>query len=152
MAYIRHCFGEVEGFPQISRLLQVFFPGTPVDVALGGHVQAEIACGNHPSPESHTGAIRAEIAQDLVNGLALMFKRLSISDIGSLRVSPLDTVLGKKLPIIHDLTFARDGHCSSVIDDNDFSAAPPCEFVPVFVDVRTLYLRQRHVLVARVML
>ena len=130
----------------------MFFPGAPVDVALGGDLQAEIACGNHPSPESHTGAIRAKIAQGLVDGLALMSKRLSVSDIGSLRVSPLDTVEGKKLRIIHDLTFARDGHCSSVIDDNDISAAPPCEFVPVFVDVRILYFRQRHVLGARVVL
>ena len=103
MDYIRQWFGEVKCFPQISRLLQVFFPGAPVDVALGGDLQAEIACGNPPSPESHTGTIRAKIAQDLVNGLALMSKRLSISDIGSLRVSPLDTVEGKKLRIIHDL-------------------------------------------------
>ena len=81
MARVLHWFGEVKGFPQISRLLQVLSPGAPVDVAPGGDFQAEIAYGNHPSSESHTGAIRVKLVQDVVNGRALAFKRSSASDI-----------------------------------------------------------------------
>ena len=61
VARVQHWFGEVKGFPQISRLLQVFFPGARVVVAPGGDLQPKIAYGNHPSSESHTGTIRAKI-------------------------------------------------------------------------------------------
>ena len=127
----------------------------PVDVAPGGDLQAEIAYyGNHPSSESHTEAICAKIVQDVVNGRAVAFKRSSVSDIRGLRVSPVGAVEGRKLRIIHDLTFAGGGYRSSVNGDTDFSVAPPCELGHVFADVcrRILYLRQRHDVIARVML
>ena len=127
VARVRCWFGEVKGFPQISGLLQVLCPGAPVDVAPGGDSQAQIAYGNHPSSESHTGVIHGKIVQDIVNGRALAFKRSSVSDIRGLRVSPLGTVEGRELRIIHDLTFAGEGYRSSVNDDTDFSAAPPYE-------------------------
>ena len=154
VASVRHWSGESKGFPQISRLLQVLSPGAPVDVAPGGDLQAKIAYGNHPSSESHTWAVQAKIVQDVVNGCALASKRSSVSDTRGLRVSPLDTVEGMELRIIHGLTFAGDGYRSNVNDDNDFSAASPCEFGHVFGNVcrRVPYLRQRHGVVARVML
>ena len=127
----------------------------PVDVAPGGYLQAEIAYyGNHPSSESHTEAICAKIVQNVVNGRALAFKRSSVSDIRGLRVSPVGAVEGRKLRIIHDLTFAGGGYRSSVNGDTDFSVAPTCELGYVFADVcrRLLYLHQRHDVVARVML
>ena len=153
VARVRHWFGEVNGLPQISRLLQVPSPGASVGVAPGGDLQAEITYGNRPSSESHTGAIRANIVQDVVNGRALVFKRSSVSDICGVRVSPLGAAEGRKLCINHDLTFAGHGYRSSVNDDTDFSAAPPCELGHVFGDVsrRIMYLRQRHGVVARVM-
>ena len=36
VARLRHWFGEVKGFPQISRLWQVLYHGPPVDVVPGG--------------------------------------------------------------------------------------------------------------------
>ena len=83
-----------------------------------------------------------------------MCMRSSVSDIRGLRVSPPRAVYGRKLRVINDLTFAGDGHRSSVNDDTDFSAVPPCELGHVFGDVckRILYLRQHHGVVARVML
>ena len=144
VARVRHWFGEVRGFPHISRLLQVLSPGGPVNVTPGGDLQEEIAYDNHPSSESHTGAIRAKIVQDVVIRRALAFKRLSVSDIHGVRVSPLGSVEGRKSRIIHDLTFPGDVCRSSVNDDTDFSAAPPCELGRVFEDFcrRILYLRQ----------
>ena len=126
----------------------------PVDVVPGGDLQEEIAHGNHHISESHTGAIRAKIVQDVVNEHALALKRSSVSDTRGLHVSPFDTVEGRKLHIIHDLTFEGDGYRSSVNDDTDFSATPPWELGHVFRDVcrRIIYLCQRHDVVARVML
>ena len=143
-----------KGFPQISRLLHMLSPGALVDVAPGGDLQEKVAYGNHPSSESHTGAIRAKSVQDVVNGRALAFKRSSVSDFRGLRVSPLGAVEGRKLRIIHDLTFSGDVYRSSVNNDTDFSAAPPCELGRVFGGVcrRIMYLRQRNGVVARVML
>ena len=106
MARVRHWFGEIKGFSQISQLLQAISLGAPVDIAPGGDLQAKLACGNHPSSKSHTGAIHARIVQDVVNGRALAFKRSSVSDIRGLRVSPLSAVEGRKLHIIHDLMCA----------------------------------------------
>ena len=151
VARVRYWFGEVKGFPQTLRLLQVLSASAPVDVVPGGDLQEEIAHGNHHSSESHTGAIRAKIVQDVVNEHALALKRSSVSDTRGLHVSPFDTVEGRKLHIIHDLTC---GYRSSVNDDTDFSAAPPWELGRVFRDVcrRIIYLCQRHDVVARVML
>ena len=56
VARVRHWFGDSKGFHQISRLLQVLSSGALVDVAPGGDLQPEIAQGNHPNSESHTGA------------------------------------------------------------------------------------------------
>ena len=153
MARVRHWFGEVKGFPQISRLWQVLSTAARVDVAPSGDLQAEIAYyGNHPSSESHTEAICAKIVQDVVNGRAVAFKRSSVSDIRDLRDSPVGAVEGRKLHINHDLTFAADGYRSSVNGDANFSVAPPCELGHVFADIcrRILYLHQRHGAVARV--
>ena len=69
-----------------------------------------------------------------MSGRAVAFKRSSVSDIRGLRVSPVGTVEGRKLRIIHDLTFAG-GYRSSVNGDTDFSVAPPCELGHVFADV-----------------
>ena len=127
----------------------------PVDVAPGGDLQAEIAYyGSHPNSESHTEAICAKFVQDVVNGRAVAFKRPSVSDTRGLCVSPVGAVEGRKLHIIHDLTFAGNGYRSSVNGDTDFSVAPPCELGHVFADVcrRVLYLRQRLGVVAGVML
>ena len=127
----------------------------PVDVAPGGDLQAEIAYyGSHPNSESHTEAICAKFVQDVVNGRAVAFKRPSVSDTRGLCVSPVGAVEGRKLRIIHDLTFAGNGYRSSVNGDTDFSVAPPCELGHVFADVcrRVLYLRQRLGVVAGVML
>ena len=127
--------------------------GAPVNVAPGGDLQAKIAYGNLPSFESHTGTICAKIVQDVVNGRALAFMRSSVSDTRGLSVSLLSAVDDRKLRIIHDLTFTRDGYRLSMNDDTHFSAAPPCELGHVFRDVCRwiLYLRQRHGTVARVM-
>ena len=129
-------------------------PGAPVDVAPGGDLRAKLPCGNHPSSESHTGAIRAETVQDVGNRRVLAFKRSFVSDIGDLHVSPLGAVEARKLRIIHDLTFAGNGYRSSVNNDADFSATPPCELGHVFGDVcrRILYFHHRHSAVAHVML
>ena len=87
--------------------MQVLSTAAPVDVAPGGDLQPEIAYyGSHPSSESHTEAICAKIVQDVVNGRAVAFKHLSVSDIHGLHVSPAGVVEGRKLRIIHDLTFA----------------------------------------------
>ena len=67
-ARAQHWLGVVKRFPQISRLLQVLSPNAPVDVAPNGDLEAETAYGNHPSSESHTGAVCAKIVQDVVNG------------------------------------------------------------------------------------
>ena len=117
-------------------------------------MQTEIAYGNHPSSESHTGAIHAQIVQDVVNGRSLAFKRSFVSDIRGLRVSPRGAVEGRKLRIIHDLTFAGDAYRSSVNGDTDFSDTPPFELGHVFggVSRRIMYVRQRHGVVSRVML
>ena len=95
-------------------------PGAPVDVAPGGDFQAKIAYGNYPSSKSHTGVINANIFQDVVDGRSLAFKRSFVSDIRGLRVPLVNAVEGRKLRIIHDLTFAGDGYRSSVNDDTDF--------------------------------
>ena len=116
---------------------------------------AEIAYyGSHPNSESHTEAICAKFVQDVVNGRAVAFKRPSVSDTRGLCVSPVGAVEGRKLHIIHDLTFAGNGYRSSVNGDTDFSVAPPCELGHVFADVcrRVLYLRQRLGVVDGVML
>ena len=135
-------------------MLQVLSDGAPVDVVPGGDLQAEITYGNHPGSESHTGAVRAKIVQSVVNGRALAFKRSPVSEIYALRFLPLGTVEGRKLRIIYYLTFAGDGYRSSVNVDTAFSAAPPCELGHVFGVVFRciLSLRQRHGVVARVML
>ena len=86
--------------------------GAPVDMAVAGDLQAEIAYSNHPNSESYTAVIHAKIGYDIVNGHALAFKRSSIvSDIRDLCVSPLGAVEDYKLRIIHDLAFAGDGYC-----------------------------------------
>ena len=59
----------------------MFSPGAPVDVSLGGDWRAEIAYGNHPISESRAGAVHEKNVQDVVNGRASAFKRLSVSDI-----------------------------------------------------------------------
>ena len=105
----------------------MIFPGVLVNVAPGGDFQAEIAYDNHSSSGLHTGAIRANIVQDIMKRRVLSFNLSSVSDIRGLRISPLGAVEGRKLRIIHNLTFAGDGYCSSVNDDTGFSAAPPCE-------------------------
>ena len=152
-ARVRNWFGEVKNsYPDIAFVTDVS-PGALVDVAPGSYLQAGIAYGNYSIFESHTGAIRAKIVQNVVNGRALAFKRSSVSDIRNLRVSRLGIVEGRKLRIIHDLTFAGNAYRSSVNDDSDFSGAPSCELGHVFGDVcrRILYLRQRHGVVARVL-
>ena len=130
------------------------FPWRPGRRSAGRRLEEEIAYDNHPSSESHTGAIGAKIVQDVVNGRALVFKLSFVSDIRGSRFSPLGAVEGRKLRIIHDLTFAGHGYRSSVNDDTDFSAAPPCELGPIFGDVcrRIMYLRQCHGVIDRVML
>ena len=103
VARVRHWFGEVEEFSQISHLLQVLFPHAPVGVEPGGDLQAEIAYDNHPSSKSHTGAIHANVFQSVMTGRALAFELSSVSDIRGLRASPLGTREGRELRIIHDL-------------------------------------------------
>ena len=144
VARVRHCFDEIKGFSDISRLLQGLSRSTPVGVAPGGDFQAGITYAAITLSPSHTRAIRAKDFQDVVNGGALAFKHLSVSYIFSLHVSPLGAVEGRKLRIIHDLTIAGDGYRSNVNDDTDFSAAPPCELGYVFGDVckQIMYLRQ----------
>lgn len=145
---VRHWFGSMKRFPQEQVLLRMLSPGVPVNVKPGGHLQAEIDYGNHPSTEGHADTIRAKVVQDVANGRALVFNRASAHEIRRLRISPLGVVEGRKLRIIHDLTFA------GVNGDTDFAAAPACELGHVLGDVcrRVLYLRQRHGAVARVML
>ena len=128
--------------------------GAPVDVAPDGDLPAEITYGHHPSSESHTGAIRAKIVQDVVNWGALAFKRLFLSDIRVFRVLPLSAVEGRKLRIIHDLASAGNAYRSSVNDYIDFFTASSCELGHVFGGVcrRIPYLRQHHDVVACVML
>ena len=75
-----HWFGEVNGFPQVSCLFRVLSPDAPV-VASGGDFRAELAYGNPPNSESHTGAINPKVVDDVVNGHASAFKRLSVTDI-----------------------------------------------------------------------
>ena len=89
-----------------------------------------------------------------MNGRAFTFKRLSISDICGLHISPLGAVEGRKLRIIGDLTFTGDDCRLSGNDDTDCSAALPCELGHAFRYAcrRILYLRQRHDMVARVTL
>lgn len=70
-----HYFGEVEGFPQISRLLRVLPLGAPVDVTPGGNLQAYLAYGNHHSAALHVSTIRAKIGQDAIDGRAIVLER-----------------------------------------------------------------------------
>ena len=127
-----HWFGTVKNFPRVDQLLRVLAPGSPVCVARGGNLTAELAYGNHPSVAPRAVAVHQRICADVVHGRALVFILSSASDFPSLRVSPLAVVLKPKFRIIHYLTFARAGGYFSVNDDTDFFSAPSCELGNVF--------------------
>ena len=133
VAHVRHWFGEVKEFPQHDVCYRISWRHGRRGAAR--RFSDRIAYGNHPSSESQTRAIRAKLVKDVLNGHALAFKRPSVSDIRGLRFSRLGAVEGRKLCTIHDLTLAGDGYRSSVSNDTDFSAAPPCEVGHVFGDV-----------------
>ena len=50
---VRHWLGTAKKFPGVEQLLRVFAPGSPVCVARGGNLTAELAYGNHPSVAPH---------------------------------------------------------------------------------------------------
>ena len=132
---VRHWLGTGKNFPRVNQLLRVLAPSTPVCVARGGNLTAELAYVNHQSVAPHAVAVHRTICADVVHGRALVFKTSSASDTAGLRVSPLAVVLKPKFRIIHDLTFARAGGHSSVNDDTDVSSAPSCELGHVLRDV-----------------
>ena len=78
---VRHWFGTVKNFPRVDQLLRVLAPGSPVCVARGGNLTAELACGNHPSVAPHAVAVHQKICADVGHGRALVFKLSSASDI-----------------------------------------------------------------------
>ena len=149
---VRRWFGNVKKFAGGEQLLRVLVQGSPVCVARGGNLTAELARGNHPSVAPHAVAVQQKICTDVVHGQALMFELTSASGVRGLRVSALAVVLKPKFFIIHDLTFARAGDRSSVNDDTDFSSSPSCELGHVRQDVllRVLFLRQKHAPTARI--
>ena len=126
---VRHWFGTVKNFPRVEQLLRVLAPGSPVCVARGGNLTAELAYGNRPSVAPHVVAVHQTICADVVHSWALVLKSSSASNIRGLRVSPLAVVLKPKFRIIRDLTFARAGGHSSVNDDTEFSPAPSASSV-----------------------
>ena len=156
---VRRWFGTVKNFPRVGQLrvdqlLRVLAPGSPVCVARGGSLPAELAYGNHPSVAPDAVVVPQKICADVVHGRALVFKLSSASDIQGLRVLPLAVVLKPTFRITRDLTFARAGGHSSVDDDTDSSSAPSSEFGHVLRDVllRVLLLRQMHGPTARTVL
>ena len=90
---VRHWFGTVKNFPRVDQLRGVLTPGSPVCVARGGNLAAELAYGNHPSVAPHAVAVYQKICAGVGHGRALVFKLCSASDITGLRVSPLAVVL-----------------------------------------------------------
>ena len=128
-ARVRFRFGEVKW---ILVLVTGIFPCCPGRRGAGQRFASKINVRYHPSSESRTGAIWANIVQD---ERALVFKYSSVSNIRGSYVSPLGTVEGRKLRIIHNLTFARHGYRLSVNGDTDLSAAPPSELGHFFEDV-----------------
>ena len=71
---VRHWFGSVKNFPRIDQLLRVLELGSPVCVARGGSLTAELAYGNHPSVAPHAVAVHQKICAGVVHGRALVFK------------------------------------------------------------------------------
>ena len=151
---VRHWFGIVKNFPRVDQLLRVLAPGSPVCVARGGNLTADLAYGNHPVVAPHAVGVQQTICADVVHGRALVFKLGSACGIPGLRVSPLAVMLEPKLRIIHDLTFARAGDHSSVNDDTVLFSAPSCELGHVLRDVllRLLFLRKLRGPTARIVL
>ena len=104
-------------------------------IARGGDLSSELAYGNHPSVALHDDVVHDKVCTGAIHGRALVFDSRFAADIRGLRVSPLAVVLEPKFRIIHDLTFARPGGRTSVIDDTGFSSAPPRELGHVLRDV-----------------
>ena len=117
---VRHWFGNVKKFPDVEQLLRVLVPVSPVCVARGGNLTAELAYGYHTSVAPHAVVVHQNIYADVAHGRALVVELSCASGIRGLRASPLAVVLQPKFRIIHDLTFARAGNHSSVTDDTDF--------------------------------
>ena len=59
----------VKNFARVDQLLRVLAPGSPVCVARGGNLTAELAYGNHPSVAPHAVAVRHSVCADVVHGL-----------------------------------------------------------------------------------
>ena len=129
---VRHWFGTVKKFSRVDQLLRVLAPGSPMCVARGGNLTAELAYGNHPSVAPNAVAVHQYICADIVHGRDLVFKLRSASDIRGSRVLPLAVVFKPTFRIIHDLTFARASGHSSVNDDTYFPPPPPASSVMCF--------------------
>lgn len=100
-------------------------------------------------------AIRVEMVWDDVTlGRALVVPLSAASDMRDFRVSPLGVVQGRKLRIVHDLTFDGGGSRTSVNADTDFLANSPCDLGRVVGDIcrRILYVCHRHGVRASIML
>ena len=125
---VRHWFRNAKKFPGVE-LLRVFVPGSPVCIAGGGNLTAELADGNHPSVAARAVAVHQNLCADVVHGRGLVFDSNSASGIRSLRVPPLAVVLKPKFRISHDFTFAPAGGHISINEENEFSSPLPASSV-----------------------
>lgn len=144
---VQHHFGDIKQFPQIAQVLRALSPGAPVDVKSGGHLEAELAYGNHSSALPHVRKITEKIVSDVILGRALVFDVQFIREISGVRVSPLGVVEEPKFHIIHDLTFSAGAEIrSSVNSDTDFDQAPECLLGHVLFDIlsRILFMQQLY--------
>ena len=117
-------------FPRVDQLLRVLAPGSPLCVARGGNLTAELAYGNHPSVAPHAIVVHQNICADVVHGRALVLG--SASDIRGSRVPPLAVVLKPKFRINHDLTLRARAATPSLTTIPIFPPPPPASSVMCF--------------------
>ena len=65
---VRHWIDNVKKLPGVEQLLRVLVPGSPVCVARGGNLTAELAYGNHPNVAPHAVAVHQEIRAGVAHG------------------------------------------------------------------------------------
>lgn len=131
---------------QTKQLLRALSPEAPAGVKEGGHIEAELAYGNHSSVSPHLGRIAEKNVSDVILGRALVDVNF-ICDILCERLSALVVVEEPKFRINRDLTFSIGAeNRSSVNHHTDFTDAPECLLGHVLCDVlsRIRFLWQVH--------
>ena len=156
---VKHYFGEVKGFPEISDLVEIIKHGVPAVTSFTptGPRQA-LQYGNHSSVQEHRSTAWENYVKMSDKNRCLIFTREAAAKIVGLRVAPLGAVVTHKVRITNDYSFdpsTARGEKGGLNRDTVSEEVPPClceKALPTLLNVLTgLRIRfpNRRILLAK---